>query len=251
MTALLAFHGDPAIKETYLARVRAHREADQLAQGHGYWHSGRGCAVGCTIHGDDHGAYERELGIPAILAFIEDNVFEQLPGDLARAWPENFLAAVPVGADLSLVAPRLLRRGVVLQHGTLSWLRVTQHVRHKVARVIDETTGLLDAWIKGAPFDGATTRALAAAQSALVSIVGAREAGGNKDQLAIASGIAQTMQWLAEAVNPHTGEAPHARARRVATSQIILDDYIWTSEALLEELAAAPVAKPVVAGFGV
>jgi len=29
-TRLLAYHGDPAIKAKYLARARAHREADEL-----------------------------------------------------------------------------------------------------------------------------------------------------------------------------------------------------------------------------
>jgi len=39
-----AFHSDPAIKAAYLARVEAHRQADRLVQGYGYWSDGRGCA---------------------------------------------------------------------------------------------------------------------------------------------------------------------------------------------------------------
>ena len=50
---LLAYHGDPAIKAKYLARVRAHRKADELVQGTGWRTDGpygevRGCVVGCT-----------------------------------------------------------------------------------------------------------------------------------------------------------------------------------------------------------
>jgi len=105
MTPLRAFHENPAIKATYLARVRAHREADELIRGT-YWEDGKGCAVGCTIHGSDHSAYERELGIPATLAYLEDQLFESLPTEAAQQWPEHFLEAIPVGADLSLVWPQ-------------------------------------------------------------------------------------------------------------------------------------------------
>jgi len=105
MTPLRAFHENPAIKATYLARVRAHREADDLIHGV-YWVRGKGCAVGCTIHGSDHYAYERELGVPTILAHLEDRLFESLPTEAAQQWPEVFLEAIPVGADLSLVWPK-------------------------------------------------------------------------------------------------------------------------------------------------
>ncbi len=105
-TPLLAFHGDPKIKAKYLTRVRAHRAADQLVQGYGYWRDGKGCAVGCTIHGDSHTTYETELGIPWQIAVIEDDLFEAQPVELARTWPERFLKAIPVGADLSLVGKR-------------------------------------------------------------------------------------------------------------------------------------------------
>lgn len=40
-----AFHDNPKIKSNYIARVRAHREADQLVQGFGYWQYGKGCAA--------------------------------------------------------------------------------------------------------------------------------------------------------------------------------------------------------------
>src|ERR1700730_14931270 len=99
-----AFHNDPTIKETYLARVRAHAAADELVKGR-YWGDGKGCAIGCTIHGDDHTEYEIELGIPVQIAHLEDCIFEALPNGEAKAWPARFLEAIPVGADLSGVWP--------------------------------------------------------------------------------------------------------------------------------------------------
>ena len=105
---MIAYHGDKKVKSKYVRRVRAHAKADQLVQGYGYWEDGKGCAVGCTIHGSEHSAYETELGIPRAIARIEDRLFECLPTKRARRWPSQFLAAIPVGADLSMVVPRFL-----------------------------------------------------------------------------------------------------------------------------------------------
>src|ERR1700678_1712505 len=97
-----AFHNDPKIKKKYLARVSAHRKADELIKGK-YWEAGKGCAVGCTIHSSDHGAYETELGIPRWLARVEDRIFEGLSDQEAKKWPEAFLQAINPGANLNLV----------------------------------------------------------------------------------------------------------------------------------------------------
>src|SRR6202008_414365 len=102
---MLAFHNDQKIKDKYLSRVIAHQKADEIVKGI-YWKNGKGCAVGCTIHGNDHSKYEKELGIPIILARLEDGIFENLPDDLAKLWPEQFLNAINVGSDLSSVWPK-------------------------------------------------------------------------------------------------------------------------------------------------
>ena len=104
---MLAYHGDLSIKEKYLARIRLHAAHDEIIKGC-YWQKGKGCAVGCTIHGSDHGAYERELGIPQTIAHMEDAMFERLPNVIAMKFPERFLAAITPGADLSLVMSRLM-----------------------------------------------------------------------------------------------------------------------------------------------
>ena len=102
-----AFHGDPEVKEKYVGRVQAHRKADQIVQGQ-YWEDGKGCAVGCTIHGSDHQAYETELGIPVQLAHLQDCIFEDLPNEEAKDFPVDFLESIPVGADLKLVLHQFL-----------------------------------------------------------------------------------------------------------------------------------------------
>lgn len=93
-------------KQVYLDRVRAHREHDQLTQGIG-WDNGKGCAVGCTLHEYNHKKYPDLLGVPEILARLQDRIFESLSHRDAMLFPEQFLSAIQPGADLSLVWPRL------------------------------------------------------------------------------------------------------------------------------------------------
>lgn len=105
METLKAFHGDKKIKEKYVKRVKAHAKADKIVKGQ-YWQNGKGCAVGCTIEGNEHSRYETELGIPRAIARLEDRIFENLPNEEAMAFPLKFLEAVNVGADLSMVMPK-------------------------------------------------------------------------------------------------------------------------------------------------
>ena len=103
---MIAYHGKQEVKDLYLNRVEEHRKADQLIQGYGYWEDGKGCAVGCTLHSGKHSSYESKLGIPQILAHLEEHIFEKLPKENARLWPEQFLAAIRPGADLSMIWPK-------------------------------------------------------------------------------------------------------------------------------------------------
>ena len=97
-----AFHGDQAIKDKYVNRVEAHRLADELAQ-RTTWTGEKGCAIGCTLNGYDHKAYENELGIPEWLAKVEDVIFEGLFTERAMLWPGEFLLAISPGVDLEQV----------------------------------------------------------------------------------------------------------------------------------------------------
>ena len=55
MEVLRSFHGDIAIKEKYLARIKAHLKAGEIVQGFGFIKTAKGCkcgAIGCTIDQD-------------------------------------------------------------------------------------------------------------------------------------------------------------------------------------------------------
>jgi hypothetical protein len=105
-----AFNNDQKLKDKYVARVKAHYDADEIVQGV-YWQDGKGCAVGCTLEHDNSGVsihrrMEDELGIPRMIARLEDRIFEGLSNGEAKKFPLRFLEAITPGADLSLVVPK-------------------------------------------------------------------------------------------------------------------------------------------------
>ena len=119
---LRAFHGDAQLKKDLLSEIVKHQKQDQIIKGtygeeeDGKW---KGCAVGCSIHSlniskgktldtSNHSVYESEFGIPESLARLGGFLFESMPNDKAQKWVAEFIRAIPVGADLSLVAPRFI-----------------------------------------------------------------------------------------------------------------------------------------------
>ncbi len=104
---MLSYQSDPAVKAKYLARVDGHAAADEIIKGR-YWEAGKGCAVGCTVHGASHDDFERMLGIPRMLAWLEDVIFEGLANKRAKLWPQQFLWAIEPGKDLSRVGWQFL-----------------------------------------------------------------------------------------------------------------------------------------------
>ena len=84
----------------------------------------KACAVGCAVHSlnvklgkeyrtSDHSVYEKELGIPEWLAHLEDTIFEGLPKEEAKLWPEKFLSAIPVGTDLEPIKWKFIRAFII------------------------------------------------------------------------------------------------------------------------------------------
>ena len=100
--AVVSFHNKQETKDFYLARAEQHFVADEIVKGQ-YWANGKGCAVGCLIHGSSHTRLADELGIPLQMAFLIDRLFEGMPTENAKEFPKRFIAAIPVGKDLEKV----------------------------------------------------------------------------------------------------------------------------------------------------
>jgi hypothetical protein len=115
---LKAFHGDKSLKSALIKELKWHKEQDKIIQGT-YETDGKYCAVGCSIHSlnlkkgttfitIDHSIYETQLGIPVALARLEDTIFEGLTKIKCAEFPLKFIQAIPVGANLAMVAPKFI-----------------------------------------------------------------------------------------------------------------------------------------------
>jgi hypothetical protein len=141
--ALVAFHGDPALKAFYLDRLRSHVRQDEIVQGGFKWTASKGGVIGCTVHSNDRSRYEPDLGIPAEVASLEESIFERLPAEEAKRFSLEFLEAVPVGADLSFVWPAIARwllidpeRGIIRFAQSAETRAAIQRVADLYARVL-------------------------------------------------------------------------------------------------------------------
>ena len=149
---LTAYHNDHKVKADLLSSLKAHAKADRIVKGQ-YWEDGKGCAVGCTLdsvgHAShcDHMAYERKLGIPVMLARLEDTIFEGLSNGDAKEWPIMFAQAIKPGADLSRV-------GWKFQHWILTGSRLLNDGgREDVAKAIKQCADVLVPLTRGRPVD--------------------------------------------------------------------------------------------------
>lgn len=104
---LLSFQGTLPRSEAIL-RLEEHLRMDQIEQAENYFNmfTGRGCAVGCTLHtpSGNHEEYEIQLGYPIVLGFLIDHIFEGLSPADAPAFALRSLKDVPFGVEL---APRV------------------------------------------------------------------------------------------------------------------------------------------------
>jgi hypothetical protein len=210
---LLAFHGDPAIKAHYLARIAAHEAADEIIKGF-YWEDGKGCAVGCTIHSSSHDRYETELGIPQALALLQDGLFEVLPNGDAKTFPRLFLGAIPVGADLALVVPRFLHWLLVdPKDGAINYVEDGRPYTGQVRKAINDVGALWLDVIEGRRSAARSARSVAwsAAESAARS---ARNAARSA-----AESAARNAAWsAAESAARSAARSARNAARSVAWS---------------------------------
>jgi hypothetical protein len=247
MAQLLAYHGDPAIKAKYLARVAAHRAADEIIHGT-YWEEGKGCAVGCTVHSASHAAYETELGIPRILARLEDGIFESMRNGDSMLWPERFLSAIEPNADLSIVWPQFAvwmlvdkKWGVLQFAKTERTKKVIQAVADAYQSVVNGSTEKPD-WLKlrsaaaddadaadAAADAAAAADADAAYAAAAAAYAAAYAAAAAADAAAAAAADADAAAYAAAAAAP---------ARRVQWRKAQADK-------LIALLATAPIVQAV------
>ncbi len=92
-------------RDVVIARIDAHRAADQIIQGQG-WESGKGCAIGCSLDEYSHEEYCRvvlgESAQSLQLAKLIDHLHESLAPEQSLDWPGRVARALQTGADTTL-----------------------------------------------------------------------------------------------------------------------------------------------------
>lgn len=244
---MLAYHNNQSIKDKYIARMKGHMKADALIQGTG-WDGHKGCAVGCTFENYNHARGPIEIGVPETLMQLEDYIFEGLPVEQAKAFPLEFLTAIPVGANLSMVWPRFaLWLLASPDHGVL------RHCNDDAYPSAETAVDLYRRWIHGdqpsaEEFEAAARVAWTAAWAATAR---ASEASEASEAAAWASEAAAWVAaaWAAEAVEEAEAAAWTVRAARAAeetedASSWEEDTAFWRAarDELLRLLREAPVA---------
>ncbi len=252
--ALRAYSFPGLDKPTFLAELAEHAAQDRIVQGR-YWENGKGCAVGCSLHSvqqrlgldriayNDHALFERYLGIPRILARLEDRIFEGLPPAEARLWPMRFAEAVQPGADLSGVwnqfAPWLLRE-IVLPAVS------DKHPKQRAA-IAAVAEGYETQWATLTPQAARQQAAAAAADAdayaaAAYAYAAAAYAAAAYADAAAAAAAATAYAAAAAAAAAYAADATataHATATATATARSSANTSMATK--LLELISAAPI----------
>ena len=218
---MLAFKNTLVSKNDALAQIKMHYDADEIVKGK-YWENGRGCAVGCQIHGSDHAQYETRFGIPQMLARLEDRIFEGLPNGKAKAWPVRFMQAIKPGADLSTVGWEFQYR---LQINNLKFAK-----KHKFPKdVIDAiklVIDVLEPMTKGKKVDESAARSAESAASAASAESAARSAAWS----------ARSAAWSAESA----ASAARSAARSAeSAARSAAENAAWSAESAAENAASA------------
>lgn len=139
-----AFGGDPTRQQAALTLAQAHADADRVVRGNYWSDKHRGCSVGCMTHasnggdGSVHSIFERMYGVSALVAQVADDLFEEHEDETATEFHLAWLRAIPLGADLSMVYPKLA-------------LWVAEQVVNPDAPTSRRVLATLLAWAEGKP----------------------------------------------------------------------------------------------------
>lgn len=192
---MLSFFNDQSIKDRHIARVNAHISAGELIHGV-YWENGRGGAVGCTVHSGDFLDYERELGLPAWLARLEERLFDKLLPPADKHFVSSFLPSIPVGVD---VEPVRWRYSAILLKDCISRVLRLDIPEGLKARVVSAMQEVRAAHVQAAEkgdWDQSSARiARASASSAGKALRAARASATPNDEQSLKA--AETAIWTA------------------------------------------------------
>jgi hypothetical protein len=214
-----------ATKRKFVARARKHQLADEIVKGT-YWQNGKGCAVGCLVHGSSHKQLAEELGIPLQMAHLIDRLFEGMTLAESKAFPLKFVESIPVGTDLEPVMDRFyLALLSDPEHGVM--LSANDSVRPAIQTVIDLYTRQVAADYPSSKEWRAA--ACAADRAADMAAYGAADGAAYSAAYRAADGAAYSAAY----------SAADRAADGAAYSAAVVNHYLWQSEMLISLLKSA------------
>ena len=209
-----AFHGKQSIKDKYVSRVQEHIRLDNLTKG-ATGDNGKGCGIACTLDMVyDHSLYPIEIGIPEWMARLEDSLFEGMSLEKSKTFPEVFLKAIDVGADLEKVKTPFIIKVLERNLRSLDYCEFDKENNPEVVAAIEGSKKAVNMMIDAYKM-GDESAAWSAARSV---------------ELAAAARAARSAAWAAES-------AASSAAWSAATSA--------ESAARAAELAARSVRSPL------
>jgi hypothetical protein len=212
-----AFHNDAAIKNTYVARIQSHADADEIIHGK-YWENGKGCAIGCLIHGSDHAKLADVLGVPLAICRLVDQLFEGLPNEKSKRFAVEWLSVIPVGVDLSRVQWKFLHWLLTEELAGREHPLMRDVVRQCADVLVPLTKGELVDIQAAASAARSAAWSAASARSAAWSAASARSAAASAAESAAASAAASAAESAAWSARSAAWSAARSAARSAAWS---------------------------------
>tara|TARA_S200002703_G_scaffold4693_2_gene5822 strand:+ start:20190 stop:20912 length:723 start_codon:yes stop_codon:yes gene_type:complete len=222
-TKLISFHGDPAVKEKYVNRLKEHRRLEHLRQGVGWDQNQddiKGCAIGCILEDYNHSLFPSELGLPEWLARLIDTIFEGLPKGEAEQFAEDVLDAIPVGVCVEHV-----RHGIAIKRLT-SLLKPLKDNQENYAKEVRDAINKVIKWHRNPTGSAAWSAVWSAA-------VNASESAWRAVNASESAWRAESASWSAESASDSAAESARSAAWSAA----------WRAESASESARSAAYAQ--------
>lgn len=226
---MLSFFNDQLLKDLHIARVNTHISAGDLIHGV-YWKNGRGGAVGCTVHSGDFLFYERDLGLPAWLARLEERLFDKLLPPADKHFVSSFLPSIPVGVD---VEPVRWRYSAILLKDCISRvlrLDIPEGLKARVVSAMKQVRAVHVQAAEKGDWDqslASTARASASSVGKILRAVRSSATSTLEQSLKAVETAVWTAAWCAVPFNSWSMNAP---ARITEATSEVAKTVVWAIE---------------------
>ena len=160
---ILSFNNDPKIKESLIARMQKHIEADELLQQE-IGQNGKGCTVWCALNNGDiqygytHSSFPEVLGLPEWLAHLQDIIFEGLSINDAKQFSSDWPKAIPVGKNLEPVKWKFCAFLMEQNIERVLLLNISEDLKKQVVDAINGVLSLHQSAIETGEWDESAAR---------------------------------------------------------------------------------------------